>query len=118
VRPLVGMVTLTFLLASAHETAPDEAPGDTNPLASLVRSAVDEPPLYGRVEQRISAGSYTYLGLRTVRDELRWTVTMGRGESEGTEVSVRKLGFSPRFFSKRLQREFPDLVFGIVDALD
>ncbi|MET0285899.1 MAG: hypothetical protein ABW352_15565 [Polyangiales bacterium] len=117
-RALVGLVTLTFLLASAHETAPEEPSTGPNPLASLVRSAVDEPPLYGRVEQRISAGGYTYLGLRTAREGLRWTVTMGRGEREGTEVSVRSLGFSPSFYSKRLQREFPNLVFGIVDALD
>ncbi len=118
-KPLLGMVTLTFLLASAHVQAPAEpAPAALNPLASLVRSALDEPPLYGRVEQRISAGSYTYLGLRTQQDELRWAVTMGRGEREGTTVSVRSLGFSPRFYSKRLQREFPNLVFGLVDSID
>jgi hypothetical protein len=118
VKALVGMATLTFVLASANAAEPGEAPAQTNPLASLVRSALDKPPLYGRVEERISAGSYTYLRLRTARDELRWTVTMGHGEPEGREVQVRSLGFSPRFYSKRLQRAFPNLVFGIVDSID
>ena len=117
-RPLVGMVTLAFVLASANATAPGETPAQANPLASLVRSALDEPPLFGRVEERISAGSYTYLALRTEREGLRWTVTRGRGEPEGTAVQVRSLGFSPRFYSKRLQRAFPNLVFGIVDSID
>jgi hypothetical protein len=111
------MVTLAFVLASANATAPEKTPAQTNPLAALVRSALDEPPLFGRVEERISAGSYTYLGLRTERG-LRWTVTMGRGEPKGTEVRVRSLGFSPSFYSKRLQRAFPNLVFGIVDSID
>ncbi|HEX5659147.1 MAG TPA: hypothetical protein VFX59_18265 [Polyangiales bacterium] len=118
-RPLFGMVTLAFVLASAHASAPGAPPApQADPLASLVRSALEEPPLFGRVQERISAGSYTYLALRTERDELRWTVTMGRGEPEGTEVRVRRLGFSPSFYSKRLQRAFPNLVFGVVHTID
>jgi hypothetical protein len=121
VRPLLGvaaMVTIAFFLASAHATEPVAAEPGTNPLASLVRSALDEPPLYGRVEQRISAGSYSYLALRTSEGAQRWTVTMGRGQPVGANVSVRSIGYSPRFYSKRLRREFPNLVFGIVSALD
>jgi hypothetical protein len=113
------MVTLAFLIASAHAAAPAAAPvGEQNPLASLVRSAPDAGPLVGVVEERISAGSYAYLALRTPAGARRWTVTMGRGQPAGARVRVRSLGHSERFYSKRLARTFPDLVFGVVSPLD
>ncbi|HEY6879925.1 MAG TPA: hypothetical protein VI299_17990 [Polyangiales bacterium] len=112
------MVTLVFLLGSAHAVQPLPAPDRPDPLASLMRSAPDEPPWYGRVEQRISAGRYTYLALRTAHHQLRWTVTTGRGAAEGAQVRVQSLGYSPSFYSKRLQRAFPNLVFGVVHAMD
>jgi hypothetical protein len=54
----------------------------TNPLLSL-RRTLAEAPLVGRVEQRIVAGSYTYLALRGGDGALHWAATMGRAAPLG-----------------------------------
>ena len=89
-----------------------------NPLAQLVRDVVDERPIEGRVEQRLAAGGYTYLALRTRAEEPLWAVTMGSGAPPGTRVRVRSMGHSENFYSRRLDRTFSLLVFGIVSRLD
>lgn len=89
-----------------------------NPLAQLVRDVIDDRPIEGRIEQRLDAGSYTYLALRTSAEEPLWAVTMGRGAPPGTRVRVRSMGHSENFYSRRLDRTFSVLVFGIVSRLD
>jgi hypothetical protein len=85
-----------------------------NPLLSL-SPAGDHGPLEGRVAERLAAGSYTYLALAVPgRAEPRWVVTLGAGEPRGTQVKVRSFGQRSDFYSRRLQRSFSELVFGIV----
>ena len=88
-----------------------------NPLSTLVRGPPATAALRGRVEQRLSAGSYTYLALRTEDGALRWAVTLGGGAPAGARVAVRSMGQSQQFYSARLRRTFSDLVFGIVSPL-
>lgn len=107
----------TLVLFAIYRQSSTPAAAGVNPLASLVRDEVDARPLEGRVREVLSAGSYTYLSLETT-DGPRWTVTMGRGQGVGTKVRVRSFGHSQNFHSKRLQRTFPDLVFGIVSRID
>jgi hypothetical protein len=45
-------------------------------------------------------------------------VTLGSGAPAGARVAVRSLGRRTDFYSRRLQRTFPELVFGIVSRID
>jgi hypothetical protein len=87
-----------------------------NPLANLRTDRAGEP-LAGRVEERVAAGPYTYLDVRGAERRV-WVVTLGRGAPRGASVRVRSLGQQQNFYSRRLQRTFPELVFGLVSRLD
>lgn len=106
------------LLCGATWVFTKAQPRAHNPLGQLVRDVIDDRPIEGRVEQRLDAGGYTYLALRTTDDEPVWAVTMGNGAPPGTRVKVRSMGHSENFYSRRLDRTFSLLVFGIVSRLD
>lgn len=108
---LVGCFALGYAL---YGRAQADASG--NPLLSIVREALDDPPLVGRVEQQLRAGSYTYLAVRT-GDGVKWAVTLGAGAAVGTRISLRSLGHHDHFYSRRLGRTFEALHFGIVTQL-
>jgi hypothetical protein len=122
VKRFTSAVAAALLLAGllAYGTsspASQPAPG-SNPLPGLSRAPPERSHVRGRVEQRILAGSYTYLALRSDDHALRWAVTLGRGAPEGAQVAVRSVGSSPHFYSRRLRRTFDDLLFGFVSPLD
>lgn len=114
IASLALALALTYVLMRPA-SAPAHA---TNPLGGLLRDTIAAPPIEGRVEQRLPAGSYTYLALRTERDAVLWAVTLGKGEPPGARVKVRSMGHRPDFHSRRLNRTFPDLVFGMVSRVD
>ena len=63
----------------------------------------------GVVAERLGAGGYTYLRVGDT-----WVVTLGPGQTVGTPVDVISMGVRNDFRSKRLDRSFDHLVFGIV----
>ena len=93
--------------AEARPTAP------SIPLAEMTPPAADEKTFAGVVEERLAAGSYTYLAVRT-DSALRWVATMGDGAPLGARVQIENMGTRTDFFSRRLDRTFPELVFGVV----
>jgi hypothetical protein len=107
------MVTRT---TPTTEVAPPK--GVRNPLSELVHDATDAQARQGRVASQLVAGSYTYVELRGDAAEHYWAVTMGRAPPPGTRVRVRSFGHRRDFYSPRLQRTFPELVFGIVSRID
>jgi hypothetical protein len=117
---LIAGLGLTSIAGSAWNPSARSASraAAVNPLTTLERSASDWTPIVGRVEQRIPAGRYAYLAVRTTRGALVWTVTLGRGHELGAQVKVRSMGRGKNFHSRRLQRTFPELVFGIVSRDD
>src|SRR5262245_50747819 len=102
---------LTLRSHVAHVPAPVR---QQNPLLSLERNRDGPAVVVGQVEEQLAAGSYTYLRVRTTAGAQLWTVTLGAGAPVGAQVRVRSFGQRERFYSQRLQREFPLLVFGIV----
>jgi hypothetical protein len=84
------------------------------PLAEMTPPAGGEDRFDGVVEERLEAGSYAYLAVRT-GDRLRWVATMGEGRPIGARVVVRSMGTRTDFHSRRLDRTFSELVFGVVD---
>jgi hypothetical protein len=116
-RWTASVVLLACCLFVVHAELTEPTRGG-NPLGTLVRDAIDARPIIGRVEERLRAGSYTYLALRDDDDAQHWAVTLGRGKAVGARVSVRSVGHRAQFYSPRLQRTFPELVFGIVSPAD
>lgn len=83
------------------------------PLAEMTPPAPGEQTFAGVVEERLAAGSYTYLAVRT-DDALRWVATMGDGAALGARVQIKSMGTRTDFHSRRLDRTFSELVFGVV----
>jgi hypothetical protein len=107
---LVPLATLGMARVSTRAAA---AGARENPLLTLIQSERARAPIAGRVEEQIAAGPYTYLAVRGARERV-WVVTLGRGAAPGSDVRVRSLGRQSNFYSRRLQRTFPELAFGFV----
>lgn len=123
-KPLFGLaafaalfVVLAWLLDKPSSAAALTRAADGNPLGQLSRAEIDRAPFTGVVEERLPAGSYTYLAVRTDAT-LVWTVTLGDAPPPGARVKVRSMGSRTGFHSRRLQRTFPTLVFGMVSRVD
>jgi hypothetical protein len=101
------------LLALACATKSEEAEAErAGPPAT---EPVDVDPVFaGVVLENIRTGSYAYMNVRTAGGAERWVVTLGGGEPTGSQVEVRAFGVRHGFRSKRLDRTFDHLVFGIV----
>lgn len=120
---LLTAIVALFAAAAARSSPSGSGAGQAsaaaaNPLGQLVRSTVDDAPITGRVEERIAAGSYTYLAVRSDTNALVWAVTLGEGAPAGSPVRVRSMGRRTNFYSRRLGKTFDELVFGIVSASD
>ncbi|WP_437521253.1 hypothetical protein WME79_28705 [Sorangium sp. So ce726] len=124
VKPLLGLAVFAalFLVLAWRLDRPSVAAGPLdaaagNPLGQLSRAAADRAPIAGLVEERLPAGSYTYVAVRS-GENLTWAVTVGDAPPPGTPVQVRSMGRKANFHSRRLARTFPELVFGIVSRAD
>lgn len=95
---------------------PPPQPAITGSPLSGGLQAPRSPSFVGIVETRLPAGSYTYLA---VRDDvqLRWVATNGQGAPAGSVVEVKSWGVRTDFYSRRLERSFPELEFGSVEPV-
>jgi hypothetical protein len=68
--------------------------------------------LRGRVNERLDAGSYTYLDLRLGDGSQRWIVVLGKAQAEpGQDIEAVAMGTRTDFHSRRLDRTFDRLTF-------
>ena len=68
--------------------------------------------LRGRVNERLDAGSYTYLDLRLGDGRQHWIVVLGKAEAEpGQDIEAVAMGTRTDFHSRRLDRTFDRLTF-------
>ena len=109
-------------LADADEAAAE--PATTRPRPQLAGPPVDlEPPAAGReqlrgvVRERLVTGSYAYLRIELDDGSTPWVVTMGDAAELDTRVQVESFGTQHDFHSNRLDRDFDELVFGMVRPL-
>lgn len=122
---LAALALATALSGCERPSAPP--PGPDPPETRVERSAprakaaqpVPEPvelAFEGQVAERLDAGGYTYLHIAAAGAEPRWVVTMGRARAAqpGASVLVSAFGKKSDFESRRLQRRFPELYFGLV----
>ncbi len=108
------MLILSAALPACGRPAPPQ------PAVSALRGPPStDPPapgderFRGRVLERLPAGPYTYLRVATDTGP-RWVVTMGAAPDGAIEV--RNMGTQKNFHARRLDRDFAELVFGIVTA--
>ena len=103
--------------AGAEEAG--EKQGEGNPLQTLDR-AVDRTPHRGLIIDALSAGPYTYLLVQRSGEEPeeRWVVTMRDGLEPGMLVRVAPIGRRRGFESARLHRQFDELWFAAVRAVE
>jgi hypothetical protein len=95
--------------AGLAAAAPGAAAG--NPLAGA-STAERGTRLRGRVNERLRAGSYTYLDLRLGDGSQRWIVVLGKAEAEpGQDIEAVAMGTRTDFHSRRLDRTFDRLTF-------
>ena len=76
-------------------------------------ASADDREFTGIVRERLPAGTYVYLGVESERG-LRWVATTGSTAALGTHVHVQSMGTRRDFHSRRLDRSFDELVFGVV----
>ena len=92
---------------------PNPAAAATNPLLDM-KAAPSAEPTVAVVEERIAAGNYSYLRLKSGEGEY-WLATMGAGEQPGTRVQARTYGVHEDFHSRRTGKTFDRLYFGEVE---
>jgi hypothetical protein len=103
--------------AEARPAIAAETKGLGNPLGELVPPKPGQEQLVGVVSEHLPAGGYTYLWVEPERGEPRWVVTMRRDVGAGDRVCVDSLGSRQDFYSRRLDRRFAELVFGVVEIV-
>lgn len=110
--------TIASLLAACGGAPPApavvaDAPIGGSPLAGIAPVAEGDREFEGIVRERLPAGSYLYLAVEH-DDRLRWIATTGSDAELGARVRVQSMGVRHDFHSRRLDRSFDELVFGVV----
>ncbi len=102
---LAALLLTTTLLALA-KPARNAA---TNPL-TLATPVLEH--FRAVVDERLAAGSYTYVHLRDATGTERWLATLSATDPGATQVTVDVFARLDRFESPRLGRTFSPLSFG------
>lgn len=100
------------LSSSSFESAPDNA---AHPFAQHALDHSRWTTLVGTVEERVSAGPYAYLRVRSGEREV-WVVALAALSARTGRVRVTVIGRAESFASPRLHRTFAPLLFGVVRA--
>jgi hypothetical protein len=115
-RAVAALASLVFAAASAVYWC-HSGSGEANPFVTHKLPASGRSTFRGAVEERLSAGSYVYLRVRTEAEGGVWVASLAAATPLSAEaVDVRVLGRAESFPSKRLSRTFSPLVFAIVRA--
>jgi len=81
------------------------------PPSGLIKLPPAERRLDGVVEEVLDAGSYHYLALRADEAPVRWVVVANGSPRTGELVELEGYGVRRSFHSRRLNRDFKDLLF-------
>ena len=108
-RLFISLSLCTFVAVCAG----CEADEKNNPLADAEQN---KQVFDAVVIQRHAAGPYAYheLAPNRLAAPTRWLVTIGGGHPAGTKVTARSFARRQDFHSRRLDRTFAELLFGIL----
>ena len=107
-KTLLTLCAAAFLAACAKPAAAPKAVHQQLPVGS-------SQAIEGEVLERLDAGGFTYLRLKTDKGE-RWLVTSPVETKVGEKVSASAGMVVEKFESKSLNRTFDNIVFGSVDG--
>jgi hypothetical protein len=103
---------LTVLIVPLGALAAYEPP-PTNPFAEARERAERWYTIEGEVEERVPAGPYLYLRVRSAEAE-HWVVALKGTVPTRRDVRMTVLGHTRDFHSARLGRDFDELLFVVV----
>jgi hypothetical protein len=96
---------------------PAGAAPHSNPFSTHALPPEQRGWLEGWVEERLIAGSYVYLRVRTTEPAaVTWVASLAITTPERPHVRILVLGHAKQFHSRRLLRDFEPLLFGAVRA--
>jgi len=96
---------------------PAGAAPDSNPFSAHALPPEQRGWLEGWVEERLVAGSYVYLRVRTTEPAaVTWVASLAVTTPALPHVRILVLGRAQQFHSRRLLRDFEPLLFGAVRA--
>jgi hypothetical protein len=101
---LVALLAFALLGVSLHSRHPAANP---LPLATPAHEHFTAV-----VDERLAAGSYTYVRVHDATGEARWVATLSATDCGAREVTVEVFARLARFESPRLARTFAPLSFG------
>jgi hypothetical protein len=107
---------LTALAActSREPPAAEATPAATNPTTGMSREHRGAR-IKGRIAEKLTAGSYTYMALTSAEGSPRWAVVIGKDlPPEGQEIEIISMGSRKDFYSGRLKRRFDEVMFAMV----
>lgn len=114
---LAGLAAMVQALSGcepASSLAESPPPLHGSPLAGAGAPSPEARLFEGVVTRVLPAGGYTYLAIELDDGSDRWVATMGAGEPKGRRVRVHGFAARADFTSRRLERTFDHLVFGMV----
>ena len=115
VIPLLGALWGCSQPASPAPTPADASPARVaHPLVDARAPTPSEREFAGVVTARLDAGGYTYVAIDRDDGGPSWVATMGRGADVGRHVQVEAFAASEDFHSRRLDRRFARILFGVV----
>ncbi|MBL8923036.1 MAG: hypothetical protein JNJ54_29575 [Myxococcaceae bacterium] len=110
---------IIFGTVAGPQGAPPPMPvnkdGVPNPHATGLPKTVSTPPVDGVVVERLEAGVYTYLKLKTASGET-WAAVPKAEVAVGAQVRIRNPQPMDGFQSPSLKRTFDRIIFGTLDA--
>lgn len=115
--PVIAFGTLTSGATAkpAAPTTPAAPAGMENPHEKGLPKTVSAPPVDGAVLERIDAGVYTYLRLKT-KDGETWAAVPRADVQVGAQVRIRNAQPMDGFTSPTLKRTFERIVFGSLEV--
>ncbi len=113
--PVIAFGTVTSPAPSAPTPGP--APAMENPHAKGLPKTLSTPTLEGSVLERLEAGVYTYLRLKTATGET-WAAVPRAEVPNGMTVRIKNPQPMDGFTSPTLKRSFERIVFGTLELPD
>ncbi len=112
-RLLAILALVSAACSPPPPTSPMPATSPASPAMAMPQTDGIVRQLRGQVRQRLEAG-YLYLEVEDALGDRHWVVSLMKDVALGADVEVKVFGSRDQFFSKRLQRRFDTLSFGVV----
>lgn len=108
------LAVATIAACNSRQAAPTAAPPKEDAVLAAVARTADPGAIRGTVAEKIDAGQYSYLKLRTPGGEV-WTAVLKTDKKVGDEAAVVNANWMENFKSTTLNRTWPRVAFGSLE---